>query len=393
MAKVDEQPARSEFKAVGDAAQWTRLHQKFKKRLRILRLADVIGETSGPYNQFVLPWVDKHDIAVCTFFSTNFSVCKDVSLFSGDGTIRGFYNALQRALDKTDYDVLHIHSQHAAVFYLAGMMFMRNGISLAQSMFTLHTSFGNCRTKHKLMLMPIMFFFQKIVCCSRASFDSVPKLYRGLSGNRLSAIPNGVDLDRIDKIVKAVQKPPLRRPFTAITVGRLIKSKHPQDVLKAFGHCASQEAKLIFVGEGNLRSKMISTVTELGLPERVELTGQIPREKVYERLVEADLFVSASAVEGMPVGVLEAMAIHCPVILSDIAPHREIAAGVDFIPLVKVADTVGLSREIDRFQKMSLEHRADIGQKCRKLVEDRFSLKAMQAEYEKLYSQLHKRTR
>ena len=99
MAKVDEQRARFEFRAVDEAVGRTRFRRKFEKRLRVLRLVDNIGETSGPYNQFVLPWVDKHDIAICTFFPPNISACKGVIMFSGDGSLKGFYQALQRALD------------------------------------------------------------------------------------------------------------------------------------------------------------------------------------------------------------------------------------------------------------------------------------------------------
>ena len=103
---------------------------------------------------------------------------------------------------------------------------------------------------------------------------------------------------------------------------------------------------------------------------------------------DADLLVSASSVEGLPIAVLEAMVSRCPVVLSDIPPHREIADGVGFIPLVKVADTAGLSREIDRFQRMPSAERAGVGNKCRKLAVQQFSLTTMHKQYEELYKQL-----
>ncbi len=82
------------------------------------------------------------------------------------------------------------------------------------------------------------------------------------------------------------------------------------------------------------------------------------------------------------------MACRCPVLLSDIPPHREIAEGVDFIPLVQTEDVAGFAREIKKFREMTPSQRAAIGEKCRKLVEDRFSLPAMHAGYAEVYSEI-----
>ena len=90
--------------------------------------------------------------------------------------------------------------------------------------------------------------------------------------------------------------------------------------------------------------------------------------------------------EGLPVAVLEAMACGSPVILSDIPPHREIAEGVDFIPIVMTNDISGFASEITKFYEMSPSERAEIGKKCRALVENKFSLDAMHAGYDEVYA-------
>ena len=86
--------------------------------------------------------------------------------------------------------------------------------------------------------------------------------------------------------------------------------------------------------------------------------------------------------------VLEAMACSCPVVLSDIPSHREIAAGVDFIPLVRPKDRKELARQIKRFRQMSHSERCDIGKRCRELIEERFSLSTIHGRYDAIYRDL-----
>jgi glycosyltransferase involved in cell wall biosynthesis len=85
---------------------------------------------------------------------------------------------------------------------------------------------------------------------------------------------------------------------------------------------------------------------------------------------------------------MEAMACRLPVILSDIPPHREIAEGVDFIPLIPPEDVAGFAREIKKFREMSISERTVIGEKCRSIIEERFSLYAMHAGLAEVYAQI-----
>jgi glycosyltransferase involved in cell wall biosynthesis len=207
----------------------------------------------------------------------------------------------------------------------------------------------------------------------------------------MHVVQNAVDLDRIDRIVKDEEAADPKH-FTIATVG-LIKMKNPLTVLEAYRQSDDQErhdqaSTLVFIGEGALRPQLTQEIEKSGLQKRVKMTGLIERDCVFDNFLKADLFVSASWGEGLPVAVLEAMACRRPVILSDIPPHREVAEGTDFIPLIKPDDIAGFAREIKKFRAMSIAERADIGHKCRKVIEDRFSLPIMHAEYAKIYAQI-----
>lgn len=357
-----------------------------RRPLRVLRLTLTGGETAASYNQFSLAWCDRHDITMCTYFPTSLTPPAAITLLRGDGTLRGFLRVLRTALARQEYDVLHAHTPHVALVFLVVRLFSRS--TAPATVFTMHSSFGNYRKlRTRLLLLPVFATFQRVVCCSRSSFESVPALYRRLAGDRLCAVTNGVDVGRVDRALGACVPPPTDGGFRVAVVGRLIEIKNPLCLLEAFRRVALPTSRLVYVGDGPLRGAVDRAGAKAGLSERVELTGLIPRGRVYEVLASTDLFASASRGEGLPIAVLEAMACRRPVVLSDIPPHREIAHGAEFIPLVSPDDVEGFAREIERFQGMSAAQRAEIGTRCRALVEERFGLPRMHEGYERIYGE------
>lgn len=358
------------------------------KPLSILRVVLSIGETNAAYNQFSLPLIGRYDITICTYFRSNITPPEEITLLEGNDSLMGFLCALKAALTQRDYDVVHVHTPHVAFLFLIATIF-RIGRPMPATVYTVHSSFPNYkRLKIKLLLIPAFTFFQKVVCCSRASFGSVPTFYRRLAGERLCAIPNGVDINRVDCIVGEKRRYLCDDQFTVATVGRLIEIKNPCTVLEAFLQSADEASRLLVIGEGPLRDRLLRKGQALRVAKQVVMIGVIPRERVYESLTKTDLYISASRVEGLPVAVLEAMACRCPVLLSDIAAHREIADGADFIPLIGPDDMVGFAREIRRFRRMSASEKTAIGDKCRKLVENRYSLTSMHRAYDEIYTEV-----
>lgn len=346
-----------------------------------------IGETNATYNEHCLPMADKRDIALCTYFKPAVPVPLSITLFGGDGSFTGFIRSLRSALQTRTYDVIHCHTPHVALLSLL-VVFVCFRELMPSLIVTVHDSYSNYKLRNRLLFVPVFAGFARVVCCSRSSFNSFPPLYRSLAGKRLDFVQNGLDINRVDRIAATQKRQCDTGQFKVVAISRLVDIKNPYTMLNAFGAAVEPTDRLTYIGNGPLRQPLIEMCAAQGLDGNVAFTGLLPRDKVFEHVLAADLFISTSRGEGLPVAVLEAMACGCPVLLSDIPPHREIAGGSEFIPLVSPDDPSGFAREISRFRAMTPSNRTRIGRQCRLLVEQKFSLEAMHAGYDAIYSDI-----
>lgn len=357
------------------------------RRLSILHIILALKPTNGQYNEHCLPLMDERDITICTYFKSDITPPSQITLFDGNNTLMGFFSILRAALVKKRYDIIHVHTPHAGVLLLLTLLLTGLYKKLIPS--TVHTvqnSFENFKLRNQLLFIPSFAFFRYMVFCSNASYESFPAFFKWLAGNRMRVVQNAVDLERIDRLIE--NKPVTQNDdFTIATVG-LIEIKNPLTVLDAFNQSDGHTGQLVFLGEGIMRSKLSQRIVSLGLQKQVELTGMVPRDQVFQYFSRADLFVSASRGEGLPVAVMEAMACRRPVVLSNIAPHFEIVKDVDFIPLINPDDVTGFASAIKRYREMTAPERTVLGEKCRKLIEEQFSLPVMHAGYAAIYSEI-----
>jgi glycosyltransferase involved in cell wall biosynthesis len=295
---------------------------------------------------------------------------------------------LRRALDAERYDVIHAHAPQSGVLLLLAVLARRRSHRLRRSLvYTVQDSFYDYRLRDRsLMVVPLM-SFHRLIFCSGSAYESLPQALKWLVRGRWRVVQNGADIDRVDRAIAAAPAQREDTRFTVLSVGRLDAVKDPFAVLDAFARSVDRDAdcRLVFIGGGQLATGLEARIEVSGLQDRVTLRGLIPREEVFLASAEADLFVSASHGEGLPVAVLEAMAAGCPVILSDIPPHRELAEEAGFIPFVKPGDVEGFATEIRRFRAMSSSERHEIGRQCRAHVTARFTLPIMRAGTDAVY--------
>jgi glycosyltransferase involved in cell wall biosynthesis len=360
-------------------------------KMRVLHLIIVLGETNGQYNEHCLPLMRERDISIVTYFVPKLTPPPEITLFAGDGTLRGFFRALKKALNAQEYDVVHAHApQTGTLLVLASLAWRRFSRLRPSLVYTVQDSFHDYKPRNRAMMVVALATFTRLVFCSRSAYESLPRILKRLVRGRWRVVQNGADLDRVDRAVGARRAERDGSGFTVLSVGRLERVKDPLALLDAFSRGVGEDAasRAVFVGAGELSTTVTTSAQALGLHDRVVLTGLIPRDEVFVLCADADVFVSTSHGEGLPVAVLEAMAAGCPLILSDIPPHRELAEGADFIPFVAPGDVDGFAAEIRRFHEMSPEERREIGRRCRNHMAARFTLPIMRAATEAVYREV-----
>lgn len=137
-------------------------------------------------------------------------------------------------------------------------------------------------------------------------------------------------------------------PFEILSVGQLVPIKAHRILLEAVARVARELpcVRLRLVGDGPERKGLEEYAISLGLGDRVRFEGALAFDRVLDLYRRADLFVLSSFDEGVPVVLMEAMAMEVPCVATRITGIPElIREGVDGL-LVAPSDVEGLAEAI-----------------------------------------------
>lgn len=111
-----------------------------------------------------------------------------------------------------------------------------------------------------------------------------------------------------------------------VTVGRLCEAKGQALLIEAAARLAGEGAdfELVLVGDGPLRGALEALIDRHGLRSRVRITGWMGADGVRREILAARAFVTASFAEGLPVVIMEALALGRPVLSTHIAGVPEL---------------------------------------------------------------------
>ena len=266
----------------------------------------------------------------------------------------------------------------------------------AKLVHTVHNNFGRQSLNWRIKTTRSIMNSDYSVFCSKSSLKNFP--LRRMLRKKVSAIQNGVDLKRIRDAQNDCKSHELNSTtdidtrIKLVTVTKSSTQKNTEFLVR-LAHSLNEKFTLKIIGS---LSKDLYQVIEECRPTNIETTGIIGREEVYCHFMNSDIFVSSSLWEGLPIGVMEAMACGLPVILSDIPAHREIVEKEHSAYKQHKFSGRSILLEIDQLQwqdELNWYHKNspkldEIGNHNRSFITDNFNLQNMHSKYTEIYDKL-----
>lgn len=357
----------------------------------LITVLDCISETSMPFNEFVLYRAnhfknEQQLLVVCNkpkpLPKVNIPDNLDIE-YIGSNPLK-WRKKMNRILSRYEKETYAIHLHQAGLSMKMLLAMIGSGFR-KKVVFTIHSTFTGYKLHNKIRSYTDGLLSRYVVCCSNASYANYPQSLKRMKGDRVLAIQNGVDTERIDGILEGKEKAEHEGVIFAY-VARMIPLKNHAFLIEIAKRTLPQ-AKFLLIGKED--KAIIQKIIAEGLSDRFEVTGLIPRNEVFERLKNADVYLSTSTLEGLPVSVLEGMYVGMPAVLSDIPQHREVATDKEFVSTLPF-DEEKWTNEINRLAGMSKEPLKALGDESRSYVKDYFSLASMHKKYDELYERLRK---
>ena len=167
----------------------------------------------------------------------------------------------------------------------------------------------------------------------------------------------------LDQEFLGAQPEPFPKAPRIVTVGRLNEQKGQLLLVEAAARLAKRgvDFEIVLVGDGEMRGEIEAMVAREGLGARVRITGWASNQEVREQLNAARFMILPSFAEGLPVVIMEALALGRPVLTTYVGGIPELV-GDDcgwLIPagsIDAIADGIERALALDDAQLRALGH-------------------------------------
>ena len=247
-------------------------------------------------------------------------------------------NKIKKIIKREKFDIIYLHTTLAAFWVRYALKGMKNRPLVVNTVHGYLFGKGFGRIHNRIYLL-----CEKLV---RKQTDHIVVMNQE---DEIIANDNGLCLGKIYKIdgmgvdfskKKIEASNPSYPPRKLVYVGELSERKNQIFLVKALR--LLPDISLTLVGDGGERKRIEKCAKKYHLEERLHITGFT--KNVGECLKNADIYVSASKIEGLPFNIVEAMASGLNIVASDIKGQRDVLpkeclfsleSEEDFVSLVK----------------------------------------------------------
>ncbi len=297
---------------------------------------------------------------------------------------------LRKIIEKSGAKIVHSH----VVFSIPWQLLAIKLAGIRKIIFTQHNDYQGwekseiTRIRYKIILNLSYPFISYYTGVSRKIVNKVKKLLP-LNKFKIKEIPNGID---VEKFRYSDDKRKLARQIFDVSsddyvignVARFDIQKGHYYLLRAFAQVLNDNkaVKLVLIGDGELREKLIIECKNLNIEKHTLFLGI--RTDVHILLAGLDCYVLPSSWEGMPLNLLEAMSMGLPTISTRISGTMEIIDDEVDGFLVEPKSPNQIARKI----AYCIENRHDseaMGNRARLKIERTYSIDKMIKQYITLY--------
>ncbi len=280
-----------------------------------------------------------------------------------------FFKKVKKVVNEYKPDIIHTHLD--VLLYLLPA-FKRKQIKIH----TVHTVATKEASGLQRIVRRIAFKLFKVepVAISDTCATSIKNLYRI---KNVPVVYNGVVCENYQGKKKE------HVGIKLIAVGTLYEVKNYTYLIDCFNELGKkvENVSLVILGDGPLKENLQKQVKDLGIVDKVQFVGAVSNVKNY--LLSADIFVSSSHYEGLPLSMLEAMASGLPIVANDVGGIKDILIDGFNGYLVPYGDK---EKYVTALEKLVLnnEERVRFGENAKEFVKNFDESKTVE-KYENLY--------
>ena len=234
-----------------------------------------------------------------------------------------FAEGLRLATEMERRGVRHVHNHFANPAAVAGLVASRYlGIGWSVTLHGMSDFAGPSTPLLALRVADASF----VASATEWGRDRVLQTVGPGHASKIHVVRCGVDLARLPDPTRTLRSP--GEPFKVLCVGRLSPEKGHVGLIEAVADLVRRgvDCRLILIGGGPEERAIRLATAALGLENRVELQGPKPEAEVLQAMARAHVFAMSSLMEGLPVVLMEALALELPVVAPAITGIPELVS-------------------------------------------------------------------